>query len=97
MSAPPYRTAAPMPPPTRAPWWRRALCAAGLHRWRYVVRGESWECSRVACDGCAREAPPWEVLRPEHDLVATRYASAPRCACAGCVWERELYAMASDE
>jgi hypothetical protein len=27
----PYRTPAPPPAPARPPWWRRLLCAVGLH------------------------------------------------------------------
>ena len=48
MSAP-YRTASP-PTAPRAPWWRRALCAVGLHS-LYLV---SDRCSR--CEHCPHES-----------------------------------------
>jgi hypothetical protein len=53
----PYRTAAaPIAP--RAPWWRRALCAVGLHR--VISReGHVAECAHCAWSeyrgpGCPR-------------------------------------------
>lgn len=96
MTPHPYRAPAVFTPTPRPPWWRRALCAIGAHRWRYLVRGERASCTRVGCDHCPAMAMPYQVLPLMHDRARTGFHRAPRCPCARCDLARRIAALGDD-